>query len=112
MIDFLELTLAKKTADATKQTTYIPSEIEQKNFHMDNVVLQRIDLLKTQFDTLDNIDDNEKSVIAMHITYSRMKNENFNNPFLANHIRSFKSEGSFVGYYKEKLGLNGLDIIS
>ena len=109
MVSLLEITRAQKMADAESQAAYIPSELAQKNFFMDDAVLQRVDAIKKDFDILDDMEDNEKSAIAMHITYSRMKSEKIGNPFLKRHIDGFKSEGSFVGYYKDKMGLNKLD---
>lgn len=112
MVKFLELTLAQKAADANRNRAYVPGEIDSKNFYMDEDVIRRIESVKKDFDVIDDMDENEKSVIAMHIAYHRMKNENLSNPFLARHIQSFKSDGSFVGYYKNRCGTMKVNTLS
>lgn len=112
MASFLEYTLAHKMAHAISQSTYIPDELNQKNPFMDDVVIQHINASKKEFDIFgDDMGDHERSVVAMSYTYSNLKTGKNGNPFLTEHINSFKSEGSFIGYYKGKLGLNDLDII-
>lgn len=105
MMNLLQLTLAQKMAEANSQGAYVPSEIAQKNFFMDDAVIQRINSAKKDLDVFADMEDSEKSTIAMHMTYSNMKSEEIGNPFLKTHFESFKSEASFVGYYKKKMGL-------
>ena len=47
--------------------------------------------------------------MATHLVYEQLKNERFINPFLKSHVESFKSVGSFVGYYTSRFGLDKIN---
>lgn len=109
MIPLLQITLAQKLATATGQVAYTPGETGLKNLYMDDVVIKRIDSVKESFDMFENMEESEKYIMATHLVYEQLKNERFINPFLKSHVESFKSVGSFVGYYKSRLGLNRIN---